>query len=203
MTRSFVSSFAWSLQVLFVHHYISDMHELAHTVARHAPGPNNADAGADGCDHNRGEGEVGKNGTTPRNTAGGPATPCSGNGKDKVKDRDKENDNENGKEITRAEDIEGLGGLGPQPTLTQTSAKAAVEGAVGTQEPRRRMYYNGSRGPGEPGDEQHSGSLGDVSRRTNASDVSTFCMYRVVPDESMLWYAVLLVPCPVHLGYSN
>lgn len=141
--------------MLFVHHYISAMHELGHTTVRHGPSPANggrngdptnddvnvncgADSSADSSGQNRGEGEMGIQGPRLSNTAGLGET--SGNV------------NCNGSLETR--DNEGVGG-DPHP-----SAKVVVEGSAGTQEQRKRMHSS----------EQHSGS----SRRTSATDVSVF-----------------------------
>lgn len=157
-----------------MHHYISVMHELGHTTARHAPvsasvennnadgaaprrdgrGSNGSIGGADDRAQNRAESERGNNG--PANTSGDPETTVSGS----------TTNNSNGNDNVEGGDGEGLGRA--QPPLAETDMKAALKGSVEANG-MRRMY---SDGPRRSADEQHSGSLRDLSRHTNATDVS-------------------------------
>eukprot|EP00752_Nemacystus_decipiens_P013810 g12260.t1 len=167
-------------QVLFVHHYISMMHELGHTTVRHVPDPAdgtndipppdgdarvtsdsraNSNAtytgGVDGGGHRNGrrETDLARSGATPTKPPGDRETPDSVNGHGNIIDDADGGDNE------------GLGGV--QPPLVITTSKATVAGSVGEQE-RRPVYSDASKAPA---DEGHSGSLNDVSRRTIATDV--------------------------------
>lgn len=160
-----------SPQVLFVHHYISMMHELGHTVARHAPGsastnsntgraPANGDGRSNGGVRTDvhvgvnadGRGENGQNRTNGKETIAGNAAgvleTCGG-----------------GKTGGKEKDNEGLGGA--QPALTIVGPRVVSEiSEEDRRRPMRSLASNEFR--------EELGCLPDGSRRTNAvSDVST------------------------------